>query len=80
MKTDTRQLMRDLQAAVMLNRPEAVDLALASLLGLPGAASNDRMHDGMIDKVILPVGEILAGIKSPLLHPLSEHQLSLIHI
>ena len=76
MKTDTRQLMRDLQAAVMLNRPEAVDLALDSLLGLPGAASNDRMHDGMIDKVILPVGEILAGIKSPLLHPLSEHQLA----
>jgi len=76
MKTDIRQLQRDLKAAVMLGRPEAVDIALDGLLGLPGVASNDRMSEGIIEQVILPVGETLSGLKAVQLRPLLAHNLA----
>ena len=58
-KNETRQLLRDLRAAVMLGQPEAVDMALDGLLAFPGVAANDRMDEGFIEQVILPVGEVL---------------------
>ena len=76
MKTDLKQLMRDLRAAVMLKRPEAVDVALNHLLGLPGVASNEQMTGSSIDHVVLPVGETLAALNSPLLRPLLTHPLA----
>lgn len=77
MKTDYKQLLRDLRGAVMLNHPQAVDMALNGLLELPGVASNDRMSDHTIDHIVLPVGEILAALKAPLLRPLSTHALAI---
>jgi HEAT repeat protein len=76
MKTDDKQLFRDLRAAVMLGKPEAVDIALDGLLRLPGVSSNDRMSNGFIQQIILPVGEALAGLRSPQLRPMLTHQLA----
>ena len=76
MKTDLKQLLRDLRGAVMLNHPQAVDMALNGLLKLPGVASNDRMSDHTIDHIVLPVGEILATLKAPVLRPLTTHHLA----
>lgn len=77
MKTDLKQLLRDLQVAAMLNHPQAVDVALNGLLEIPGVASNDRMSDHTIDHIVLPVGEILAALRAPLLRPLSTHPLAI---
>jgi hypothetical protein len=76
MKADTRQLLRDLKAATMLGQPEAVDLALKGLLAFPGVAANDRMNDGFIEKVILPVGQALTSLKTSFLRPLLDHPLA----
>jgi len=75
MKSELKQLFRDLNAAVLLQRAEAVDIALNGLLRLPGVPANDRMNDGFITQVILPVGETLSGLQSSLLCPLSGHSL-----
>lgn len=75
MNSELKQLFRDLNAAVQLNRPEGVDIALNGLLRLPGVAANNRMSDGFIDQVILPVGEKLSGLPSSLLRPLLSHSL-----
>jgi hypothetical protein len=75
-KTDTRQLLRDLRAAVMLGQAEAVDLALDELLGFPGVAANDRMEDAFIDNVILPVGQVLKKLESNQLRPLLVNPLA----
>ena len=75
MKTEVKQLLRDLKAAAMLGRPEAVDIALDGLLAIPGVASNDRMDDGFIDQIILPVGKALTTLKSSQLRPLLNHPL-----
>jgi hypothetical protein len=76
MKTGIKQLLRDLRTAVILGRPEAVDIALDGLLNLPGVSSNDRMSQGFTEKVVIPVGEALAGLKSSLLRPLLAHHLA----
>ena len=75
MKNDTRQLLRDLKTAAILDNPEAVDLALNGLLGFPGVAANDRMDDGFIEKIILPVGRELLPLKTSFLRPLINHRL-----
>ena len=56
MKTEIKQTLRDLRAAAILGRPEAVDIAMDGLLALPCVSANDRMSDGFIKKVVLPVG------------------------
>ena len=76
MKTEIQQLLRDLKAAAILGRPEAIDIALNGLLSLPGVASNDRVQAGFIDQVILPVSKILSSLKSAQLRPLLDHQLA----
>jgi len=76
MKTDTRQILRDLKTAVLLDNPEAVNIALNSLLAFPGVAANDRMDDGFIEKVILPVGQTLLPLKTSQLRPLLDHSLA----
>ena len=76
MKTESKQLLRDLKAAAMLGRPGAIDIALDGLLGLPGVASNDRMDAGLIEQVILPVGKALTTLQSSQLRPLLDHQLA----
>ena len=76
MKTEIKQLLRDLRAAVMLGRPEAIDIALDSLLELPGISSNDQMSDGFVEQVVIRVGEVLSGLKSSQLRPLLAHPLA----
>jgi HEAT repeat protein len=76
MKTEIKQLLRDLRAATMLGNPEAVDIALDGLLELPGVSSNAKMSTGFITQVVIPVGEVLSSIKSPLLRPLLAHPLA----
>ena len=76
MKTDTKQILRDLKAATLLGNPEAVNLALNGLLAFPGVAANDRMNPGFIEKVILPVGEALMPLKTSHLRPLLDHPLA----
>jgi hypothetical protein len=76
MKTEAKQLLRDLRAAVKLGKPEAVDIALDGLLRLPGVSSNDRMSDGYIEQIILPVGETLARLRSSQLRPMLTHPLA----
>ncbi len=77
MKTELKQLLRDLRGAVRLNHPQAVDMAMNGLLDLPGVASNDRMSEHTIDHVVLPVGEILAALRASLLRPLLTHSLAI---
>ena len=69
-KAETRQLIRDLRAAVMLGQPEAVDLALDRLLTFPGVAANDQLSEELIEKVILPIGQVLTKLESNQLRPL----------
>ncbi len=76
MKNDTRQLLRDLKTATLLGNPEAADIALRGLLAFPGVAANDRMTDGFIAKVILPVGQALTPLKTSHLRPLLDHELA----
>ena len=76
MKTEIKQLLRDLRAAVILGRPEAVDIALDGLLKLPGVSANDRMSHGFIEQVAIPLGEALAGLSSSQLRPLLIHHLA----
>jgi len=76
MKAEIKQILRDLRAAVSLGRLEAIDIAMNSLLDLPGVASNDQMNEGFIEQVIIPVGELLAGLKSSQLRPLLTHPLA----
>jgi len=75
-KVEARQFMRDLRAAVMLGQPEAVDTALDGLLAFPGVAGNDRMDEAFIEKVIIPVGEILKKLPSNQLRPLLVNPLA----
>ncbi len=75
MKSELKQLFRDVNTAVQLKRPEAVDIALNGLLRLPGVSGNDHMSDGFITKVVLPVGEKLSALSSSLLRPLLRHPL-----
>ena len=76
MKTEIKQLLRDLKAAAALGRPEAIDVTLNGLLSFPGVGSNDRMEEGFIEQVILPVGKLLTSLKSSQLRPLLDHQLA----
>ena len=76
MKNATRQLLRDLKTAAVLGNPEAVDIALNGLLVFPGVAANDRMDDGFIEKIILPVGRTLTPLKTSYLRPLLSHKLA----
>jgi len=76
MKIDFKQLLRDLRAAMLLGRPEAIDVAMDGLSGLPGVNSNDRMSEHFIEQVVLPVGEVISGLKAAQLRPLLEHQLA----
>ena len=76
MKADTRQLLRDIKAATRLGSPGAVDLAMNGLLTLPGVAANAPLAENMFDKVLVPVGQILAELPPDWLRPLSEHQLA----
>jgi len=76
MKNDNRQLLRDLKAAILLGNPEAVDMALKGVLAFPGVAANDRMGDGFIEKIILPVGQTLRPLKTSDLRPLLQHSLA----
>jgi hypothetical protein len=76
MKADIRQILRDLRVAVTLGSLEAVDIAMDSLLDLPGVSSNDPMNEAIIEQVVIPVGGILAGLKSSHLRPLLSHPLA----
>lgn len=76
MKTDTKQILRDLKAATLLGNSEAVDLALSGLLAFPGVAANDRLNPGFIEKVILPIGQALMPLKTSHLRPLLSHPLA----
>lgn len=76
MRSELKQLYRDLNAAVMLQKPEAVDVALDNLLRLPGVSANDPMSESFINQAVLPVGEILSGLPSPILRPLIGHPLA----
>ena len=76
MKNSTRHILRDLKAAAILGNPEAVDIALAGLLIFPEVAANDFMHDGFIEKTILPVGRALTRLKTSHLRPLLTHKLA----
>ena len=76
MKNKPNQLLRDLNAAILLGNPEAVDLALNGLLALPGVAANDRMDEAFIRKVILPVGQALNPLSTSQLRPLLKNSLA----
>jgi hypothetical protein len=76
MKNNHRQLLRDLKAAILLENPEAVDMALKGILAFPGVAANDHMSDGFIEKTILPVGQVLKPLKTSDLRPLLDHPLA----
>ncbi len=76
MKTELKQLLRDLKAAALLGRPEALDIALDGLLALPGVAANDRLEAGFIEKAILPVGTALQTLPAAQLRPLLDHHLA----
>lgn len=76
MRTEVKQLMRDLRASVLLDRPEAVDIALNGLLGLPGVASNDHLSESILDQIVLPIGEILSALRITVLRPLLNHPLA----
>ncbi len=75
MKTIVRELLRDLKAAATLGKPEAVDIALDGLLALPGVASNNRLPEGFLEQVVLPVGNMLASLPPRYLRPLATHSL-----
>lgn len=76
MKADINQLKRDIKAAVLMNKAEAVNLALDGLLLLPGISSNDPMSRTFMDQVVFPVGEMLSVIPTDRLNTLLTHNLA----
>jgi len=76
MKTEIRQLLRDLRAAAFIGSDEAINSALDGLLILPGVSSNERLDDQFIERVILPIGEAVAALRSQQLRPLLKHDLT----
>lgn len=76
MKSEIRQLRRDVKAAALLGRPEAIDIALNGLLAFPGVAANATLEGNFITKVILPIGQELAALPADLLKKLQEHPLA----
>ena len=75
MKSGLNQLFRDLNAAILLQRSEAVDIALDGLLRLQGVSGNEQMSDGFIAQVVLPVGQRLSSLQASILRPLLNHPL-----
>ena len=75
MKSEVKQLLRDLNVAIQLGRPEAIDIALRSLLRFPGVAGNEHMDTQFVDQVVLPIGQSLSALPSNILRPLLSHSL-----
>ena len=75
MKSEVNQLLRDVNVAIQLGRPEAIDIALRSLLRFPGVAGNEHMDTQFVDQVVLPIGQSLSALPSNLLRPLLSHSL-----
>ncbi|MBL7161598.1 MAG: HEAT repeat domain-containing protein [Anaerolineales bacterium] len=75
-KSQIRELLGDLKAAVRLGHPEAVEIALDDLRSLPVVAANDRLSEGFFDQVIRPAGVTLARLPTNQLLPLLEDPLA----
>ena len=76
MNAEVKQLLRDLNAAVIITSSDAVNLALDGLLQLPGVLSNDRMDSSFLTQVILPVGKTLSALSPTQIRPLLTHELA----
>ena len=76
MAIDVNQLLRDIKAAVMINRSEAVNLAMDGLLLLPDVISNERINSNFIARVVNPLGEILSALPPVQLRQLAVHELA----
>ncbi|MBN1665846.1 MAG: hypothetical protein JW862_02115, partial [Anaerolineales bacterium] len=74
-KSQIRQLLRDIKAAALLGQPEAIDVALDGLLTFPGVAANATLEPAFILKVLLPVGNELSILPAGLLEMLQDHPL-----
>lgn len=75
MRSELVQMFRNLNAAIQLQQSEAIDIALNGLLRFPGVSGNEKMKDGFIAQVVLPVGEMLSSLQASILRPLSGHPL-----
>lgn len=75
MRSDTRTLLRNIQAAARIGHAESLWAALENLLDLPQVAGNHPMDELFLNKVILPVGEAIgrSRIKVAALRPLVTH-------
>jgi len=76
MNAEVKQLLRDLNAAVIISSSDAVNLALDGLLQLPGVLSNDHMDSAFLAQVILPVGKTLSVLSPTQIRPLLTHDLA----
>lgn len=74
-KSEVKQLLRDVDVAIQLGRQEAIDIALRGLLRLPGVAGNEHMNTQFVDQVVLPIGQSLSALPAKILHPLLSHSL-----
>ncbi|MBT3241418.1 MAG: hypothetical protein HON98_11015 [Chloroflexi bacterium] len=60
MKSEIREIITDIKAAVHVGLEETLWLSLDALLDLPEVSGNPKMEESFILQVILPIGETLA--------------------
>lgn len=60
MKSEIRELLADLKAAVRIGHPESLQVALDGYRILPEVAGNAMIKESFIRQTILPLGEVLA--------------------
>lgn len=60
MKTNPREFLGSLKAAVRIGHPESIEIALHNLRAWPYVASNDQLPAGFIKQVIHPASRTLA--------------------
>lgn len=75
MKSETRAILRDIQAAARIGHTESLYAALDGLLDLPQFSGNHPIPETTIQQVILPVGQALARprLNASALRPLTNN-------
>jgi len=75
-KSQIREFLGNLKAAVRLGHSDAVGIAFDNLRSFPEVAANDHLSDGHLDQLIRPAGDIVSRLSADQLLHLVEDPLT----
>ncbi len=61
MKSQYREILADIRAAIMLSHPDALYLALDGMRELPEIAGNQKLSNTVQNQLVLPAGKLLSN-------------------